>query len=118
MKQKLKVAYLLHRFPYITETFIMREMYWIREHDIELYIFSLLNPKREPIHEQARELLPYVRYSSFLSWAVIKAQLHFFWRSPQRYIRALAKTIWQTYREPGVLLRVLILFPKSVYFAR
>jgi colanic acid/amylovoran biosynthesis glycosyltransferase len=118
MKQKLKVAYLLHRFPDLTETFIMREMYWIREHDMELYIFSLLRPKREPLHEQTKELLPYTRYCPFLSWAVIKAQMYFLWRSPKRYLRALAKTVWQTYREPGVLLRVLILFPKSVYFAQ
>ncbi len=118
MEFQLKVAYLLHRFPYLTETFIVREMYWIRKCDVEIHIFSLLNPRVEPVHEQAQQLLPYVRYSPFLSFGVLKAQFHFFWRSPRRYCRALMKTIQQTYREPGVLLRALILFPKSVYFAQ
>ena len=118
MAHSLKVAYILHRFPHLTETFIMRELYWIREHDVEVYIFSLLRPRPTPVHEQASELLPYVRYSPFLSWEVLKAQFRFLRRSPSRYLLALAKTIWQTYREPGVLLRALAIFPKSVYFAR
>ncbi len=45
MAHNLKVAYILHRFPYLTETFIMREMYWIRAHGVEIDIFSLLSPK-------------------------------------------------------------------------
>jgi colanic acid/amylovoran biosynthesis glycosyltransferase len=117
-KGTLRVAYLLHRFPYLSETFVMRELYWIREHDVDVYIFSLLRPKRGPIHEQAKSLLPYVRYSPFLSYEVSKAQLHFLRRSPGRYLRAFWRIIWQTYREPAVLLLMLALFPKSVYFAQ
>jgi colanic acid/amylovoran biosynthesis glycosyltransferase len=115
---KLKVAYLLGTFPQLTQTFVTREIYWIREHDVETHIFSLFNPKSIPTDEQAQGLRPYVRYSPFLSWAVIKAQLYFFHRSPYRYLRALAKTIWHVHREPKMLLYTLALFPKSVYFAR
>lgn len=117
MAHGLKVAYVIHRFPHLTETFIMREMYWIRQYGVELHIFSLLSPRPTPVHEQAKELLPFVRYSSFISWDVLKAQFRFLQRSPGRYLLALAKTIWSTYREPGVLLRALTIFPKSVYFA-
>lgn len=115
---KLKVAYILHRFPYLTETFIMREMYWIREHGIKLYIFSLLAPKHDIVHDQAQDLLHYTRYSPYLSWKVIKAQFYFFWRSPMRYLNAFVNIIGQTRYEPAVLLRALVLFPKSVYFSR
>jgi glycosyltransferase involved in cell wall biosynthesis len=118
MEPKLKVAYILHRFPYLTETFIMREMYWLRAQGVELEIFSLLPPKHSLIHAEARELLPYAHYSPFWSWDILKAQLHFLRRSPGRYLRALAKAMWQTYREPKVLMLVLGLFPKSVYIAR
>lgn len=118
VKRSLKVAYILHRFPHLTETFIMREMYWIREYGVELHIFSLLSPRPTSVHGQAKELLPYVRYSPFVSWEVLKAQFCFLWRSPSRYILGLANTISQTYREPRVLLRSLAIFPKSVYFAR
>jgi glycosyltransferase involved in cell wall biosynthesis len=85
---------------------------------VELTIFSLLPPKHDVHHEQAKELLPYTRYSPFLSWSVIKAQLYFLQRSPARYLRALVKLIGQTFREPTVLLRALVLFPKTIHFAR
>lgn len=118
MVHSLRVAYILHRFPHLTETFIMREMYWIRQHDVEVQIYSLLNPRPSPVHQQAMELLPCVHYSPFFSWEVLRAQIGSLQRSPGRYFLALAKTIWQTYREPGVLLRALAIFPKSVHFAR
>ena len=118
MTEKLRVAYILHRFPYLTETFIMREMYWIRDQGVELTIFSLLSPKHAVHHEQAKELLPYTHYSPFLSWPVIKAQLYFLQRSPARYLRAMVKLFRQTFREPMVLLRALVLFPKTIYFAQ
>jgi colanic acid/amylovoran biosynthesis glycosyltransferase len=119
MSDKLKVAYILSRFPKLTETFILREMYWLPESGIEVHIFSLLNPLPTPVHQQAEELMPNVHYSPFfLSWSLILAQFHFIFRSPVGYLRALLRAIWQTYREPLVLLRVLLLFPKSVYFAR
>lgn len=118
MRRDLKVAYILHRFPYLTETFIMREMTWIREQGVELHIFSLLPPEHTTVHEQAKELLPYTRYSPFISWDVLKAQFYYLRRKPSGYLRALMKTIWQTYREPTMLLRTLVLFPKCVNFTR
>ncbi len=113
----LRVAYVLQRFPRISETFILREMYWIREHNVELYVFPLRLIKSELADKDARSLLPHMRTTSSLSWEVIKAQLHFLWHSPGRYLRALVKAVWQAHREPMMLLVVLGFFPKSVYFA-
>jgi len=117
--QTLKVAYILREFPSISETFILREMYWIRQQGIEVHIYALFPPPdhHSPIHKQARELLPVTHYSAYLNWEVIKAQFCFLGRSPFRYLRALSKTIWHTCREPGVLLRALAIFPKSVRYA-
>jgi glycosyltransferase involved in cell wall biosynthesis len=116
--QTLKVAYLLGTFPQLTQTFVTREIFWIREHSVETHVFSLFSPKSIPVDKLAKELQPNVRYSPYLSWVIIKAQFYFLRRRPQRYFRALAKTIRYTYREPKMLLRALALFPKSVYFAR
>lgn len=118
MERNLRVAYILHRFPYLTETFIMREMYSVREEGVNITIFSLLAPLHKVVHEQAKELLPNTVYSPFLSWAVMRAQFHFLRRRPGRYLSALVRAIWQVYREPKVLARVLLLFPKSVYIAQ
>jgi len=113
----LKVAYVLHRFPYLTETFIAREMHWIREHGVDLTIFSLMPPKHTFRSRQAEDLVALGRYSPVFSWRVARSQLHFLTRTPLRYLRAFGRLIWQTYREPKVLLLMMSLFPKSVYFA-
>jgi glycosyltransferase involved in cell wall biosynthesis len=117
MAQTLKVAYVLHRFPYLTETFIMREVYWLRKQGVEVDIYSLLSPTHKVVHEQAEELLEITHYSPFLSWSVIRSQLHFLMRSPGKYVKAFVNVLRQTIREPRVLVRALVLFPKSVHFA-
>lgn len=97
----------------------MREMYWVRAYDISLHIFTLFPPDpRHPVHEQTQELIANRRYTPFFSGDVLKAQVHFLKRSPKRYLRALGKAIWHSYREPMVLLRVLALFPKAVCMAQ
>ncbi|MHB1295059.1 MAG: glycosyltransferase [Anaerolineae bacterium] len=118
VSEPLKVAYMLHRFPHLTETFIMREMYWLRSHAVQLRIFSLVAPRPGPVHEQARELLPYTTYTPYFSWDIVRAHAHYLVRKPLAYVRALGRVVWQTYREPAVLLRALALFPKSVLLAR
>ena len=64
MTQKTKVAYLLSRFPQLTQTFVTREIYWIREHNIQTVIFSLSKPKSLPTEKKARELINELDYLS------------------------------------------------------
>ena len=115
----LRVAYILSRFPDLTQTFVMREMHQIRKHNIEVCIFSLLDPLPAPVHRQAEDLMPNVHYSPMLlSWGLIEAQFRYLFRAPMRYLRALLVAIRQTCHEPLVLARVLLLYPKCVYLAR
>lgn len=114
----LKVAYILHRFPHLTETFIVRELLEIRKHAVSVEIFSLLSPRPGPVHEDVRELLCLTHYSALFSRKAVCAQLHFIRQAPHRYFHAVLKVIRLSYREPGLLLRVLIVFPKCVYFAK
>ena len=118
MSDKFTVAYILDRFPHLTETFILREMLQLRASGMQVHVFSLLSPLNHPVHDEAREMLPYVHYSTFLSWKILLAQLYFLLHVPFKYIGALWRAITETWREPSVLLRALSIFPKSVYFAR
>jgi len=115
---KIKVAYMLGTFPQLTQTFVTREIFWIRACDVQVEIFSLFKPKSVPAEAQARELIPQVHYSPMLSSAVITALFYFLLRAPLRFMRAIAKTILYAYREPKLMLQALAIFPKSVYFAR
>jgi colanic acid/amylovoran biosynthesis glycosyltransferase len=114
----MKVAYLLHRFPSLTETFVLLEMGHIRPHVEQVSVYSLMAPKHKTVHERAKEWLSLAHYSHFLSWGVIRANLHYLQRMPRRYARAWWRMLAQTYHEPAVALLCLALFPKSVFFAR
>jgi len=114
----ITVAYLLSTFPQLTQTFVTREIFWIRSHDVRVEIFSLFKPESIPAEAQARELMSRVHYSPPLSANVVAALIHFLVRSPLRLLRALGRTIVHGYREPKLLLQALSIFPKSVYFAR
>ncbi len=113
----LGVAYILHRFPYLTETFIAREMFWIQRHGVEVSVFSLMRPRHPAASPEARALAGRAHYSRGLSRRLLQAQARFLRRSPAAYFRALARVVAQTYREPKVLALALALFPKSVLFA-
>ncbi len=113
----LRVAYVLHRFPNITETFIAREMYWLSQHGVDVSIFSLMRQKHPASSEEAQSLQGRAYYSRMFSWRVLKAQVRFLRRKPIAYFRALARVVWQSYREPKVMALALALFPKSVLFA-
>jgi len=120
MSNKLKVAYYLLRFPQLTETFILREMILLRQLGLDVRVFSLTPPLPSSVmHQEVQEMMPYVHYSPFLlSARLLQAQCRFLLRSPAKYMRALFRAIWQTWPEPAALARVLIAFPKSVYFAQ
>lgn len=120
MPNKLIVAYYLSRFPRLSETFILREMCLLREMGVDVQIFSVLPPlPSSKMHQQVQDMMPYVHYSPFLfSFKLIMAQVIFFFRSPRKYIRALWRVIYQTWPEPSTCVKALVLFPKSVYFAK
>ena len=92
----------------------------LREMGLDIQVFSLFPPLwTSTMHKQVQDMLPYVHYSPFLfSFKLILAQFYFLFRSPLKYLRALQHAIWQTNPAPADLARMLIIFPKSVYFAR
>ena len=116
--QPLKVAYILHRFPHLSETFVMREIYALREAGVAVSVYSLMPPKHKLVHEQAQSLLDVTHYAPILSKDVVAANLHYLRRKPLAYWRALKGVFKQTWLEPLVLALMLALFPKSVYFTR
>lgn len=117
--KKLKIAYILSRFPAFSETFISNEIWWLRYHGYDVRIFSLLKPRDTLVQPQSKDLMQYVNNSPpFLSREIFSAQLYYIFHRPLKYIQAGFKTLRCTYREPHVLLSMVAIFPKSVYFAR
>lgn len=113
-----RVAYMMSRFPKITETFVLFEMLALQELGFALEVFPLLR-EREPVtHPEANALVARAHYQPFLSRAILAANLHYLLHSPRAYLGTLCQALARTLRSANYLGGVLAFFPKSVLFAR
>jgi glycosyltransferase involved in cell wall biosynthesis len=113
---KLRIAYILSRFPSVYETFVLNEMAWMRNQGTDVRIFSMMSPNPGPVHDQAQGMLDAVTYSPLLSWPVVKTNLAFLFHQPATYLRTLFWVGKITGSSPRYMAYVLALFPKSVLF--
>ncbi|MDP2922657.1 MAG: glycosyltransferase [Candidatus Omnitrophota bacterium] len=87
-----KVAYLLHKFPVLSESFISDEILAVAKNGIEICIFAFEENKEQIRHKEAEELLkravfaadPKDNFKAFMQ--VIAANLFFFLRNPALYL--------------------------------
>ncbi len=118
----LEVAYILLRFPYLTETFVADEIIEMQRQGVKVRIISLLSPHDTLVQPTSQQLLGHTTYApDARSWRLWKAQLYFVLRSPLLYGSLLLQLIRQPYL-PGKfgvsLSRRLLIFLKAVTIAR
>lgn len=116
---KTKVALILSQFPEQYETFLLREIVEMKKAGLDLSIFSLKKCKDKIIHPESKKFQRKTHYSNFIfSGKLIFANLIFLISKPLKYISTLCYIFFQNLRSPVFLIKSLLLFPESVYFAR
>ncbi len=118
LESPTRVAYLMSRYPAVTETFILHEMLELSRLGLELEIFPLLGAAQDVRHPGSEELADRVQYSRGLSAEVVRAQLYWLSRRPRRYLRAWARALRGNARSPGFLARALVVVPRAAAIAR
>jgi len=113
------MAFILSQFPLVDETFILREMTALAEagFDFDIYVFK--KSSRPVVQKAAQKLMPrliYRRY--FWSWEVLAAQFYFLRRAAPAYFGTLFIFIAELWKQPTILVKCFILFPKAVCYAR
>lgn len=114
----MRVAYVMSRFPKITETFVLYELLALRKLGFEVEVFPLLRERESIVHAEAEALVARAHYRPFLSPAILAAQLHYLVRRPRAYLSTLVQVLVRTLPSPNFLAGALAFFPKSVLFAR
>jgi len=138
----IRVAYVMSRFPKLTETFVLYEILAVQQLGVAVEIYPLLGPDtgraaldggsiwrkiwelcrgRRPagtVHPEAAALARRAHYQPFVSAAIVRAQLHYLWHKPRAYAAALGLVLKHTWRSANKLIGSLAIFPKTVYFAR
>ncbi|MBW3598786.1 MAG: hypothetical protein KY475_16110, partial [Planctomycetes bacterium] len=142
-RQMLRVAYVVSRFPKLTETFILYEMQAMERCRVNVEVFpllpagsgaqtsiegaslgaklrELLRPaaRNYIMHPEARAYVERAHYGPLASWEIAKAQLHYLRRRPRAYLGALATLIRANWGSRRLLLGGLALFPRMALLAR
>jgi colanic acid/amylovoran biosynthesis glycosyltransferase len=138
-----RIAYVMSRFPKITETFVLFEMMAVEQHGAHVEVFPLLRARnstthpegaavwtkfvelfRRPVasaavmHPQAEAYVARAHFVPFINSSIIAANLYFLVRRPAAYLSALWTMIRANWGSANFLLGGLALYPKAVYFAR
>src|SRR3954470_14983474 len=81
--EKLKVAYIMSRFPKLTETFVLYEVLALQQEGVGVEIFPLTTERAIVMHEEAKSFAARARYQPILSWPILNAQWHFLRSRPR-----------------------------------
>jgi colanic acid/amylovoran biosynthesis glycosyltransferase len=112
-----RVAYLVSRFPKLTETFILYEILAVRKHGVQVELYPLQRERTSTMHPEAGPMMTTAHYQPLFSWQILRAQWYFLRRKPGTYV----KTLWNLLRGTWGSLRyfagALVFFPKTVRFA-
>jgi len=138
----VKVAYLVSRFPKLTETFVLYEILALEGEGVPVEIYPLLSVgnaatrqgaslgrkflelfkrgggRPAVIHPDAVPLVERAHYHPLFSLAVVGALLSMMVTRPRACFSALATLVRATWGSAGFLLGGLAIFPKCAWIAR
>ena len=111
------VAYIMSRFPKITETFVLYEMKAIEADGARVEVFPLLRHRGGPRHPEAVAYEARAHFTPFLSWRVVRANVRRMLREPARYFGTWWRALSGTWGSANYFLGALAYYPKCVLFA-
>ena len=114
---RLKVAYIMSRFPKLTETFVLYEMLALQQQGVGVEIFPLINERANVMHEEAKPFAARARYQPMLSWPIIRAQWHFLRAQPRAYLGLWWEVLHGAWGSANYVIGGLGILPKAARFA-
>ena len=115
-KAPLRVAYMMSRFPKITETFILYEILAVQRQGVQVDVYPLWRERTSVVHPEALPLVERANFQPFLSLRILCAHLHFLIRKPGTYFSTLWTLLRSNWGSLRFFLGALAIFPKVVYF--
>lgn len=113
----LRIAYLMSRFPKLTETFVLLEIIELLRRGAQVAVWPLIRMEEPAAHPEAEQVRPLVRHLPFLSPAVLRANLGMLLAGPGRYLGTLTRVLAGTAKSRDHFLKTLALLPKAAAWA-
>ncbi len=115
--RRLRVAYLMSRFPKLTETFVLFELLAVEQTGVEVLLYPLQRERTETMHPEARVLLARVRGNRIFDARIAVAALRSLWRRPRLTLATLFELVRANWGSARYLGGALAFFPKALWFA-
>ncbi len=112
------VAYVMSRFPKLSETFVMNEMLAVERQGAAVEVYPLLREHPETMHDAAEPLVERAHYLPFLSVPILGSQTYWLRRNPGAYLRAFGALVRGTIGSLNFLAGAVGIFPKVAHAAR
>ncbi len=116
--QAPRVAYVVSRFPKLSETFVLYEILAVEADGTPVDLYPLQHERSRTVHPEARRLVERAHFAPFVSLAVLRSHAHTLRRRPRAYFRALLDLVRCNLGSARYLGGALAFFPKAVHFAR
>jgi glycosyltransferase involved in cell wall biosynthesis len=114
---RLNVAYIMSRFPKLSETFVLYEMLALQQQGVGVEIFPLINERAKVMHEEAKPFAARARYQPVLSWPILRAQLGWLRAQPRAYMGLWWEVLRGAWGSPNYLVGGLGILPMAARFA-
>lgn len=113
-----KVAYLMSRFPKISETFILYEILELERLGLEIEVYPLIHHHESISHPEAQAIVERMHWSPLFARAIMAAQWYWLRKRPQAYLQVWWRAIRGNIGVPNFLLRALAVVPQAAFYAR
>ncbi len=114
---RTRLAYIMSRFPKLTETFVLNEILAMEARGVQVEVFPLLREPSRVVHDDAVRLARNAHYTPFLSLPILRSNLAFLRRSPRKYLALWRDVLRSALGSANFLAGAVGVFPKSVHFA-
>lgn len=116
--ERRRVAYVMSRFPKLTETFILRELDAVERLGVEVHLFPLIHQRERVVHPEAVPWVERAHYLPVLSPAIVRSHGWLLLRRPRAYLGALWAVVSGTWGSLNLFVGGLGIFPKVAHAAR
>lgn len=113
-----KVAYVMSRFPKLSETFVLNEMIAMERQGAHVELYPLLRERQPTAHPEVRQWMGRARFLPLLSPRILRAHAHYLLQRPRAYLGMLHEVLGGTLGSLNFFVGALGTIPKAVAFAR
>lgn len=112
------VAYVMSRFPKLTETFVLEEMDAVERSGVHVELYPLIHQRASTWHPTAEPWMARAHYLPFLSLRALCSHVWFIRHRPRAYAAAVIGALAGTWGSANFFLGALGILPKVVHAAR